>query len=205
MLFLFKLNEIPPSRFVCLLGTRVLGAHRESARLLRCCVTLGEVRWAFSKRKKWSSCILTWRGWSTISLPWRNTQTFPQRFLITMVMMKEKIVFTSSFSFFSYNKPENEPGTRKKTLTRLEMWKEKKTTTWRKKNIQKQVFFRESNRTGSSWGWGRGQRSARMGHSVSMVNKQKRFSRDSWMCFGAVLCFIDFRVETNFRALGREI
>lgn len=63
------------------------------------------------------------------------------------------------FFFPSYNKPENEQGTRKvekKTLTRLEM--EKKS--WSEKRIFKNRFLEnDSNRTGSSWGEGDRERS----------------------------------------------
>lgn len=68
---------------------------------------------------------------------------------------KKRNVFTSSFSlffsFFSYNKPENEPGTRKKwrkkNVNEARDGKEKKS--WSEKEYLKTGFFRE--RFQSNW------------------------------------------------------
>lgn len=61
---------------------------------------------------------------------------------------EKKIVFTSSFFFlfFSYNKPENEPGTRKKknvNEARDGGMKKKHIVKWKKRIFRKQVLFRE--------------------------------------------------------------
>lgn len=55
---------------------------------------------------------------------------------------KNRIHFFVFFGFFSYNKPENKPGTRKKTLTRLEMREKKKEHHEVKKEYLKTGFFR---------------------------------------------------------------
>lgn len=84
--------------------------------------------------------------------------------LITMVMMKEKIVFF----ILSYNKPEYEPGTRKKNVNEARDGEERiKIMKW-KTNIQKQVFLRMIPIELDPAEEG-GDRGARTGHFVSMA------------------------------------
>lgn len=124
-----------------------------------------------------------------------------------MVMMKEKIVFTSSFSFFSYNKPENEPGTRKKNVNEARDVERKKINNVKKKEYSETGFFPRmipiELDPAEAGGGGSGAREWAIPYRW-LTNKKD--SREIRGCvFGAVLCFIDFRVETNFRALSREI